>query len=417
MASRQGDARCPHRGDAQDEPQGSTTAPCRAGRGRLCNVIAHRPVRYELWLAVAGYGPVRGLRRDSFPRERFQRRQQVAHRREAVQRRDGERAQDDRIDRRGHLRDEATKRGGRPHHHFGPERHDVLVDPGVTPGEKLVDEDPPGELIGPSVDRFPAHLFGGHVSRRARTRAHLGEGHEPRPPRFAIAWGVLRRARDGHVDASCDAEVEHLDHAVIPYDDVAGLHVPMDNAASVRCAESACDLDAPVDLLDDGHLVVADERPQRAARYELHRDVRLGRRFADVVDGDDVWMPQRGDRQSFTSQSCARPGAVERRSVGADDLEGHAPSQLGIVGEVHGRHAALTEYGLDGVPVEYVPGGEHRPRQTKPLLPLRSPRARGARRCADDARTADGSKRESLAPFGRPGSRFLTPCFGKRQRV
>src|SRR5207247_8786492 len=67
---------------------------------------------------------------------------------------------------------------------------------------------------------------------------------------------------------------------------------------------------------------------------------------AGVVQCQDVWVVQLG-RDLDLSQKPVGPD--DRRELGSQDLDGHLPAVLQVVGEVDRRHPAAAELPLDGV--------------------------------------------------------------------
>ena len=106
--------------------------------------------------------------------------------------------------------------------------------------------------------------------------------------------------RECRLRSSRDAEVEHLDDAVLAEHDVVRLHVAVDDAALVGEVERARDVDEPPQALREGDVrPLAHEGAEHRALDVLHGDEadRLGGplrgHLADVVDDDDVRVLER----------------------------------------------------------------------------------------------------------------------------
>ena len=99
------------------------------------------------------------------------------------------------------------------------DRDRALADERRPPGEQLEEHAAGGVQVGARVDRLALRLLGREVLGRADDG--LGLGH--------------RRVGVGH--RAGDAEVHHLDRAVVGDHDVRGLDVAVDDAVAVAVAE------------------------------------------------------------------------------------------------------------------------------------------------------------------------------------
>src|SRR5262249_32168001 len=105
-----------------------------------------------------------------------------------------------------------------------------------------------------------------------------------------------------------------------------------------------------------------NELIERAAFDMLHRDevdLAIG---ADVVDGDDVGMHERGRGPCFAEEPLAVRGLVDL--IGADDFERDAAIQARVPGAVDDAHAALADFGFDAIVREHFALGELDRRKT-----------------------------------------------------
>ena len=80
---------------------------------------------------------------------------------------------------------------------------------------------------------------------------------------------------------------------------------------------------------------------QRPARDELHGDVVEPGVGADLVDGQDVGMVERGRGLRLAQEPARSRGFA--RLLGAHDLEGSQAAQPRVPGLVDDTHAALAE--------------------------------------------------------------------------
>jgi hypothetical protein len=144
----------------------------------------------------------------------------------------------------------------------------------VLAGQHLVQHHTEGPDVGAAVERLAPHLLGAHVSHRAGPLSRRGE---------------LAPRKLG------DAEVQDLEHAVGGDHEVRRLDVPVDHAPLVGLGQPASRLQGEGDDLGRGHRPPLQAPRQRLALVVRHRDEELAvLRLADLVDGADVEMVERG---------------------------------------------------------------------------------------------------------------------------
>ena len=160
-----------------------------------------------------------------------------------------------------------------------------------------------------------------------------------------------------------EAEVEHLEHAVGPQHHVLGLEIAMHDAGVVRAQERRGELLA--ERRDGGRrqALAVDPRAQRLALDPLHDDERRVGVLAEVVDGDDRGVVERGGGARLTQGLGQRVGAfatmerldrdhpVEHRVARAEDVaeaaaadlaeDLEAPEPRGAGGRLRGRRGHL----------------------------------------------------------------------------
>ena len=150
--------------------------------------------------------------------------------------------------------------------------------------------------------------------------------------------------------AARQAEVEHLEDAVAAHHEILGLEVAVHQAGRVRDREAARRLADERDDLRGRAPGLPRPRPHGGPVDVLHGHVERAVLLAQVVDGHDVRMVERGGRARLEQQAFAALGVGgERRG---QDLHRHAARQGRILGEVHAPHAALTERLEDAVAAE-----------------------------------------------------------------
>ena len=138
-------------------------------------------------------------------------------------------------------------------------------------------------------------------------------------------------------------------------EDVARLQIPVREAASVRVdqrVERARE-HTPGAILR--HRALPDQLRERAALEQLHHEVGVAvRRDAVVGQGDDVGVPQRGQRLGLaleprTQELVLRVGRLQH-------LDRHLGVEAQVLGAIDPAHASLAEM-VD----ELIAALEHRP--------------------------------------------------------
>jgi hypothetical protein len=249
---------------------------------------------------------------------------------------------DDLGDRRGH----AEVRGdvGEPRRLAeqvaGHDRLQRVADERGPAGEHLVGDHAHRVEVGAVVDVPRAvDLLGRHVVRRPDHRSGLGQP-------LAGALGP---------DQLGDPEVEQLDldSAVVPglaqpQPDVVGLEIAVDEALVVRRLERAQRLVEDRKRLGPGQRAAADPRRQRLALEVLHHEEHAAVRIAaEVVDVDDVLVPDRVDRARLLVEPL--DDLLGPAQLRLQDLDRRGPADLGVLGGVDHAHAALGELAPDRV--------------------------------------------------------------------
>jgi hypothetical protein len=204
-------------------------------------------------------------------------------------------------------------------------------------GQQLVEQDPDRVEVARRRDRMPLRLLGRQVLRGADDRPGLRH---------------VGRAGTG------DAEVGDL-HAALGVDDhVVGLDVAVDDAALVREAGGAQDLDADVDdLRGRERALVAHQLLERAPLEELHRDVVGPIPRPAVEDLDDVRVLETRRRRGLAAEALDE--LLVRGEAPVQDLQRDLAPELLVIGAVDVRHAARADPGRDAIaPVDQRLGGD-----------------------------------------------------------
>ena len=202
-------------------------------------------------------------------------------------------------------------------------------------GEALVQHERERVEVGAAVEAATADLLGRQV---------LGRAHHHVVAREVVVAGG---------ETLGDAEVGEQHAAVGRDEDVAGLHVAVDEAGAVRLVERAGDGGADVDgELGAEPLLGVEQLAQALAVDELHHDGLAAVVHEHVVDGDDVRVAEAGDRDRLAPEALGdhRVGG----EVGAQPLDRDLAVEVDVGRDPHLGHAALTDATL-----QLVAAGEH----------------------------------------------------------
>ncbi len=167
-------------------------------------------------------------------------------------------------------------------------------------------------------------LLGGQVGGGAEHGGRLGD----------VAVGV---------DRPCDAEVGHLHAALVGHEDVAGLDVPVDEAAVVGVLQRGGDVGGDL----EGPLLGQAARPdgvlQPPALHQLHDDERQARPavHAGVEHRDDVRMVEVGRAAALLGEALLEGLVVPEPRQ--QHLDGDLAVEVGVPGLVDLRHAAAPQ--------------------------------------------------------------------------
>jgi hypothetical protein len=131
----------------------------------------------------------------------------------------------------------------------------------------------------------------------------------------------------------------------------------MDDAALVRRGESLRDLMRPVDRAADGEARLLQPLAQRRSFEQLHHRVRDAVLAAEIVNGEDVRMGERGDRSRLALETRQRLRLV-RHHVG-DDFDRDVAAQALIVRAPDLAHATRADRRDDFIRTDARAGLDH----------------------------------------------------------
>ena len=212
-------------------------------------------------------------------------------------------------------------------------------------GGHLVKNDAEREQVGARVQFLAAHLFGRHVGDRAEGRSRAGEMLLIGGERLGFAAAIwLDENRASNFGQS---EVENLGVAASGHEDVGGLDVAMHDALGVRRIERVGDLNAKV---EEG---VGFQGPARHAVLEglaveqFHDDEALALMLANLVNGADVGMVERGRGAGFAAETLDRLRVLG--NLVGQKLQGDKAAQGDVLGLIDDPHAAAAQLLEDAV--------------------------------------------------------------------
>ena len=186
--------------------------------------------------------------------------------------------------------------------------------------------------VGPGVDTALAHrLFRRHVVRRTEREPRL---------RHALTARVLQRQRD--------AEVRYERMAALQQN-VLRLDVAMDHATLVGVLQRIRHFTRNAQRVIHRELTLPIESAaQRLAVDERHHVEQLTIGAAAVEQRQDVRMLQRGGKLDLLKKPLR---ADDRTELGMQQLDRHVAPVTHVLGQIHGRHAALPELAFQPVAI------------------------------------------------------------------
>jgi hypothetical protein len=137
------------------------------------------------------------------------------------------------------------------------------------------------------------------------------------------------------------AEIQNLGRLAGGNENVSWLDVTMDDAFGVSTIKRISDFDGQRQQRFLRHGATVDAMFQRDAFQKFHGDERMPVLFADVVDGADIGMIQRGGGLGLALKTCQR--ARIARNFRREKLEGHEAVQPRVLGLINHAHSATAE--------------------------------------------------------------------------
>ena len=200
---------------------------------------------------------------------------------------------------------------------------------GELPRQHAVEHDGEGEQVRPRVDRPFGELLRSHVERAPEDVASRGEL--------------------GADDVS-DAEVHDLRVIVGGNNDVAWLHVPMNDPLGVSVTEGFEHVGGDPERLLEGEPLGIEHLAQSLPLHVLHHDERGAvLRVPHVEHGGDARMVELSRGARLPIEALVVTLSLRRREVGRglDELDGDDALDRGIAREQHRAHRASPENAVD----------------------------------------------------------------------
>jgi hypothetical protein len=195
----------------------------------------------------------------------------------------------------------------------------------------------PSYLLGQSqVGTRPPHLPD-HLAGTGRSTGEAGTEAGSGRPRF-----------DGE-EVGGYTEVGELPYrrARVGFEDVAGLHVTVDHASSVRRIESAENVVCDATNSFDGHRPGVHLVTEGTPRQHLHDEERHTAIFADVEDGHHVGMGEASRHPGFLFEPAQNSGIPGQ--FGPQDLERYRSVQKPVPTGIDLTHPTEPQHRTDRV--------------------------------------------------------------------
>ena len=200
-------------------------------------------------------------------------------------------------------------------------------------GGHLIQRCAKAEDVAARIDLAADRLFRGHVRRGARGAAgsthafatQIGDGRGPR-----VLFIDLRQLRE--------AEVEHLDRAVVADHDVARLEITVDDAPRVRRGDRVGRRDRNTEQFARPKTPCWNQRVEARAVDEFHHDEIDIALPVELVNGDDVRVTERGEELRFAQETLAAP--LVEGVIRWEDLDCDLARETRVARQINLTHAA-----------------------------------------------------------------------------
>jgi hypothetical protein len=143
------------------------------------------------------------------------------------------------------------------------------------------------------------------------------------------------------------AEIENFGVAAIGDEKICGLDVTMDDAFGMRSVERVGNLDAEIKQRFHIERTAVNAVFQRHAFEKFHDDEGASIVLADLVDGADIGMIQRGRGAGFAAETFERLRITDE--IFGKEFDGDEAAEFGVFGFVDDTHASAAEFFNDAV--------------------------------------------------------------------
>jgi len=137
------------------------------------------------------------------------------------------------------------------------------------------------------------------------------------------------------------SEIKDLGVSALGHEQVRRLDVPMNNPFGVRGIQCVGDLDSQVEQRFQFHGLGTDTMFQGYAIEKFHGDEDLAVLVADVVDGADVGMVERGRGLRFALKTSQHLGIAS--DLVGEEFQGDEAVKASVLGFVDDSHAAAPK--------------------------------------------------------------------------
>ena len=206
-------------------------------------------------------------------------------------------------------------------------------------GQHFVEHAPERPDIRALVEGLSACLFRAHVCGRTKDYAHGSQ----RRARHRSDGGATRVRSDVRLERLREAEVEHLDGAILPELDVGGLQIPVHDPFLVSGIERVDDLAADGQDVSHRHRAINQPIGERGTFDELEHERRDTGALLDAVDGADVGMIERGQQLRLALEPRETIGGVYPGAL--QHLERDLTLEARVACAVDLTHSARAERG------------------------------------------------------------------------
>ena len=195
------------------------------------------------------------------------------------------------------------------------------------------------------------------------------------------------------------AEVENFRVVAVGDENIRGLDVAVNDALGVRGVERVGNFDAEVEQRFDFERTSADQVLQRFSVEAFHGEIGVAAVFADVVNGTDVGMIQRGRGFGFAAKTFE--GLRVARQILGEKFQRDETVEAGVLRFVNDAHASAAQFFDDAVM------GDDAVDERLGIVHVGGMLSGGARRCQREALRSYRDRRSSVAAVILSGAKNL----------